>query len=106
MRPRFDWADVLAGQCKAVKLPAPHREFRPWKDRRFRLDLAWPEILLYAECDGGEWSQGRHGRGAGMRSDCEKQNHLAMEGWTGFRFTGTMVKDGAALAVLEQAFIQ
>lgn len=103
---RFDWADVLAGQCRTVRLPAPQREYRPWKDRRFRIDLAWPEMMLYAECDGSEWTHGRHGRGAGMRADCEKGNRLALEGWTGFRFVGSQVKDGTALAVLERAFVQ
>lgn len=101
--PRFDYADELAQQCALIKLPMPTREYRPWTDRRFRLDLAWLDRLIFAECDGGEWVQGQHSRGQGMIDDCYKWNRLTLDGWTGFRFCGTQVKDGSALTVLETA---
>jgi len=102
--PRLDLADVLHGQIRALRLPDPVRELRPFADRRFRLDLAWVDRLLFAEVDGGEWMGGRHGRGAGMARDCEKWNRLTAEGWTGFRFTGSMVRSGEAVNFLEQVF--
>ena len=98
-----DLADLLAFQCRAANLPYPVREYKFHTIRRWRFDLCWLEWLLFAEVDGGEWTVGRHARGAGMALDCEKWNTAMLEGWTGFRFTGSMVKDGRALFVLEQA---
>jgi len=101
MAKRFDWADDLAFQCKAIRLPAPVREFRPFADRKWRLDLCWPTRLLFVECDGGEFVRGIRGRHGGAR-DCEKWNRLTAEGWAGFRFVGSQIKSGAALQFIER----
>lgn len=102
MSGRLDYADVLAQQTRALRLPLPQREFRFHPKRRWRLDLAWPERLLFVECDGGEFVRGsrRHG-GA---NDCEKANAAVLAGWTPLRFTGSQIQSGAAIAVLEQVF--
>lgn len=51
---RFDYADTLLLHIRAERLPEPVREFPALAPRRkFRLDLAWPDRLLFAECDGG-----------------------------------------------------
>ena len=100
---RLDLADTLLQQIILAHLPVPLREFRPWKDRRFRIDLTWPDYLLFAEVDGGEWIHGQHGRGQGMIDDCWKWNRLTLEGWTGLRFAGTQVRDGSALQTIEKA---
>ena len=97
------YTDNLIFQCKLAGLPAPTPELRFHPVRKWRLDLAWPEQRLFAEVDGGTWVGGRHNRGAGYERDCEKLNSACLEGWRGFRFTTAMVKDGRALAVLEQA---
>ena len=99
---RLDLADTLLAQIVAVGLPQPVREFRPFADRRFRIDLAWPDQLIFAEVDGAEWTYGRHSRGAGMQTDCEKWNRLTLEDWIGFRFTGSQVRNGYALRTIEQ----
>ena len=103
---RLDLADTLLRQIMLAKLPIPQRELRPWTDRRFRLDLAWPDRLMCAEVDGGEWIAGQHGRGQGMIDDCTKANRLVLEGWAVFRFCGTQVRDGSALTVLERALTE
>lgn len=95
---RFDWADVLAQQIRAMQLPEPQREYRFDPTRRWRLDLAWPDRLVYLEADGGEYVRGsrRHG-GA---NDCQKQNAAVLAGWTPFRVTGSMIRSGEAIDLL------
>ena len=105
-RPRFDWADTLAGQIHVLALPEPFREFRVVASRKWRFDLAWPTLRIACEIDGSEWTHGRHGRGNGMQSDCEKLNAALLAGWRPFRFVGSQVKSGYALAVLEQVLRQ
>jgi very-short-patch-repair endonuclease len=100
----FDYADFLNQHLRALKLPAAVREYRPFPDRRFRLDLAWPDRLLFVECDGGEHIIGRHNRAAGMASDCEKLALLTLDGWRGFRFLGSQVTSGFAVQMLERWF--
>ena len=98
-----DWADVLAFHIRALNLPAPAREHHPFADRKFRLDLSWPDRWLFAECDGGEWTHGRHGRGRGMQTDCEKWNLLTLAGWRGLRFVGSQIRSGYAIEIIERA---
>ncbi len=93
----------LVFQCKAAGLPEPTAEYRFHPVRKWRMDLAWPERQLYCEVDGGTWVGGRHNRGTGYEKDCEKLNTAAVMGWRGLRVTTGMVKDGRALAALEQA---
>ena len=98
-----DLANTLHLHIRAFGLPLPVREHRPFLDRRFRCDLAWPDRKLAVEVDGGELLHGRHNRAQGMASDCEKQNLLVLEGWACLRFTGQQVKSGMALPVVVQA---
>lgn len=111
---------VLALQMTGADLPEPEREYR-WaahlvglgrglrkrleaaglKDWRF--DFAWPHALLAVEVEGGTWSKGRHVRGQGYASDCEKYNAAQLHGWTVLRFTTEQVMDGRALATIERA---
>lgn len=101
---RFDLADSLHQQVRARRLPEAQRDYHALLPRKFKCDLAWPAIRLCVEVDGGELMQGRHSRAAGMASDCEKQNLLVLAGWKTLRFTGGMVRSGAAIAFLERWF--
>jgi len=92
----------LDRQCQAAHLPIPIREHRFAPPRRFRFDFAWPEYQLAAEVDGAVWTGGRHARGAGIESDCEKFNLAIVNGWKVCRFTVGMVADGRALNTLER----
>lgn len=98
---RFDWADTLAFQIRAAGLPEPEREQRLLKPRMFRTDLCWRSLRIFAECDGSEWAMGRHSRGYGMNADNEKWDMLARQGWAGYRFTGSQVKSGYALNMMQ-----
>lgn len=88
----------LVDDLAAAGLPVPVREFRFWPGRRFRFDLAWPDRMLAAECEGGAFSGGRHTTGAGMTGDNEKYNEATLRGWKVLKFTPPMIrtKRGAA----------
>lgn len=90
--------------CQLSQLPAPVREHRFAAPRRWRFDYAWPERRLALEIEGGTWTGGRHVRGQGYERDCEKYNAAALAGWTVLRVTTAMVRDGRALALLQEAF--
>jgi len=92
----------LDQQCKAAGLPEPIREYRFCATRKFRFDYAWEFLKLAAEVDGSIWTGGRHSRGAGIESDCEKVNLAVELGWQVCRFTTSMVADGRALNTLQR----
>jgi very-short-patch-repair endonuclease len=104
---KTDLADLLAMQISGLRLPRGVREYEgAIPGRRFRLDLAWPTLKMCCEVDGGDRMQGRHNRAQGMAADCEKANLLTLAGWKVFRFTGSQVKSGAAIAFLERVFLE
>jgi len=92
--------EQLALRIKATGLPAPVREYKFAPKRRFRADFAWPDRKILAEVEGGTWSGGRHVRGKGYESDCEKYSIAAMLGYRVLRFTTAMVRDGRAIGLL------
>jgi len=99
MSARFDYAETLLFQLKALGLPLPEREYQPFTDRKFRLDCAWPARKLFAECDGGEHLRAVARRHGGA-TDCLRWNLLTLAGWTGFRFVGSQVTSGYAIEIL------
>jgi very-short-patch-repair endonuclease len=94
---------TLALHMKAAGIPAPEREFRFHPPRRWRLDFAWPNLMLAVEVEGGTFSGGRHIRGKGFAQDFEKYNQAALDGWKVLRFTGDMIKSGEALQTIQRA---
>jgi Uncharacterized protein conserved in bacteria len=95
--------DELAAHITYAGLPPPEREYRFAPPRRYRADFAWPDRRVIAEVEGGTYSGGRHVRPKGYENDCNKYNLAALGGWRVFRFTGGMVRDGSALATIEEA---
>lgn len=93
----------LALYIRVNELPAPEREFRPDKKRRWRFDFAWPARMVALEVEGGIWTGGRHTTGAGFQKDCEKYNEAALRGWKVIRVTGDHVDDGSAIDWLRRA---
>ena len=87
------------------------REYKPFSDRKFRVDFAFLPQKIAVEVEGeghkirvtGKWVPGRHLRSAGFRADIEKYNRLALEGWKLIRVTAAMIKSGAAIIVIEKA---
>lgn len=95
--------EKLLFQIRAIKLPEPVREFRFHDTRRWRADFCWPDARLLVEVEGMHWAGGRHTRGAGFDSDCEKYAEAALAGWLVIRCTGTHIKSGEALEWIRRA---
>ena len=91
----------MALQIRAAGLPVPVREHRFHPSRRWRFDFAYPDEKIAIEIEGGVWIGGRHTRGSGFTSDCEKYNEAARLGWRVFRLTGEMIRNGYGLRLLE-----
>ena len=79
------------------RVPVPMEEFRFSPVRRYRFDFAWEPEKVAVEVEGGVWVRGRHTRGKGYESDCEKYNLAQRLGWLVLRYTPEMVKDGRAI---------
>ena len=64
-----------------LRAPEPIREllvFAP--PRKYRFDLAWPDLKIACEVDGGTWISGRHNRGSSIAKDYEKLNLAVVNG--------------------------
>ncbi len=99
--------ETLALHIRASSIPAgnePRREYPFHATRKFRFDFCWPSIMLAVEVDGGTWKKSRHTTAKGFEKDCEKLNAAALDGWMVLRFTTDMVKSGAAIITIEEAF--
>lgn len=95
--------DALAKQIRDEGLPDPTREFRFHPRRMWRLDFAWPDLLVGCEVMGATWSGGRHVRPEGYEKDAEKANTAAVMGWLILRVTTPMIKDGRAIEAIVAA---
>jgi very-short-patch-repair endonuclease len=95
--------DRLAWQMRMAGVLTPEREVALIPKRRFRADFCWRVQRLVCEVDGGTFVSGRHSRGMGQASDCEKRNLLVLAGWRVLSVTTLHVRDGSALAWIEQA---
>jgi hypothetical protein len=61
--------------------------------RKFRFDIAIPEMLLAIEYEGLNSAKSGHTTMSGYTSDCTKYNLAAKEGWTVLRYTMINYKD-------------
>ncbi len=93
----------LLRDIRAVGLPEPVREYPFAAPRKYRADFCYPEHRLLIEVEGGVYSDGRHTRGTGYTEDARKYNLAILLGFRVLRFTGEMVRDGTAVAVIEEA---
>ncbi len=100
---RVKFEVMFLTQLRAVKLPAPEREWKFHPTRDWRFDMAWPALKIAVEIDGGIWSSGRHVRGYGYEEDCIKMAEAYLLGWTVYRFSTGQVKKGIAIGFLERA---
>jgi very-short-patch-repair endonuclease len=92
---------ILTAELKRAGITAPEQEVRFHPKRRWRFDLAWPEIKLAVEVEGGVWTNGRHSRGKGFTEDCVKYNSAVELGWRVLRFTTEQVEQGEAVPTIK-----
>ena len=69
------------------------REYKFSPKTRHRADFYLPQYNCLIEIEGGIWSGGRHGRGAGYIKDCDKYNLATTLGYKLLRFTTQHVQD-------------
>lgn len=105
--PRTSLEDELMRQIILAGIEPPKREY-PYRlmiggSRRWRADMAWPDMRLVVEVEGGTWAQGRHNRATGYAADCEKYNAAQIGGVIVLRFTGEHVASGYAVTEIARA---
>ncbi len=93
--------NTLLFQIKALNLPKPVIEYKFHPTRRWRFDIAWPELMLAVEVEGGTWGKSRHTTGSGFEADCLKYAEAMKLGWNVYRTTGDMIKSGYAIETIE-----
>jgi hypothetical protein len=92
---RNGWEALMLRLCAQHGLPEPVPNHAVEVNGRTRyLDLAWPEILVFAEFDG----RGPHSIGAVFDDDRARQNELTALCWIPFRFTAANVRRDAEAA--------
>ena len=92
--------DTFAFHLKAHGIPF-EREFRFNPERRWRADFfIEPDVLV--EIEGGVYTGGRHTRGRGFTSDCEKGNDAVLRGYRYLRFTTEHVTKGLAIEMVQR----
>lgn len=110
---------LLAKQIRYVKLPEPVREYRFAAEhvglgpglrqrlafqqlRDWRFDFAWPDRRFAVEVEGVTEHGGRHQQIGGFIGDIEKYHAALSLGWTVYRTTGTLIKSGATISLIEK----
>lgn len=97
----------LAGHLTVMGLN-PFEQFKFHPERKWRLDFAWPDVLVGVELDGGIFAAenggtaGKHARGAGRCADMEKRNAAAELGWLILNYGPPHVREGTAALQIER----
>ena len=86
-------AELLARWLVFHGLPAPVLEHKFHPHRKWRIDLAWPELKLAVEIEGGVFTRGRHVRPVGFLRDIEKYNTANVLGWSLLRVVPSQVEE-------------
>lgn len=73
--------DLLVALLKQEGLTGFKRQFAFNKPRKHLADIAFVELGVLIEVEGGLWVYGRHNRPQGFMDDCEKYNAAAIKGY-------------------------
>lgn len=87
-------AATVAEWCEEYGWPAPVNEYRFAPPRRWKFDVAWPDLRVAIEFQGGIHSRGRHVRAKGFAGDCEKLSTAASLGWRVMPVTYAQMRKG------------
>ena len=112
---------MLLRQIADAGLPEPETEILFHPERKWRLDIGWPDRKLAIAVQGAVWGPqvrchrcgvvvrkmskagksvpvreagGRHVRGDGFEKDCEKYSQAALLGWRVLPVTPKMIQSG------------
>jgi len=96
---------AILTQIKMYGLPEPETQAKIIPGRKWKWDLAWPSKRLAVEIQGGIWTGGKHGRGAGIVKDMDKLNAATLAGWRVLQFANTHIRSGKAVALIEKAIL-
>lgn len=104
--PQKDVPAGIAAQLVRNGLPEPRPEHRFHDTRKWRFDLAWPELMVAFEYEGGTWSRkSRHTSARGYRDDAVKYSTAAILKWCVVRATADMVESGLAVDLITEALV-
>jgi very-short-patch-repair endonuclease len=95
--------DRFFAELRRAGIAVPAEEVRFHDARRYRFDFAWPAERLALEVDGGIWTWGAHGRGAGIERDQDKTNLAAALGWRVMRTTPRKLCKPVTIALIRLA---
>ena len=69
-------------------------------ERLWRSDIAWPDVKIALEIDGGTWNYGRHNRSSSILQDMEKGNGYSERNWIVFHTPWDWLKNMKKRAAL------
>jgi very-short-patch-repair endonuclease len=100
-KPLSPGEEAMALHLKAHNIPF-EREVKFYPLRNWKVDFLLRDNSIIIEVEGGVWQQGRHSRGKGFESDCEKYNRATIMGYQVLRYSTAQVESGMAIGdVLE-----
>lgn len=98
------YLDQLAFQIRAFRHPTPEREVLFHPTRKWRMDLAWPDLKVAVEYQGGIFSrQASHSSTANIMRDQEKANEAQLHGWILIYANAKTVTSGQAVDWVNRA---
>lgn len=104
-----DTESLIENACalikKKVSIPF-RREYKFDPTRRWKFDIAWPELMVAVEIHGGVYDRGPRGRGRhvrpeGFMKDREKMNKAIQLGWRVFEYGTAQVNEDMAIQVAD-----
>lgn len=96
-------ARAFMALCEQRGLPKPTPEYAFAAPRKWRFDFSYPTERVALEVEGGFWTGGAHARGKHARSDMEKYNTAALNGWRVLRTTPEQLCTAETIALLSLA---
>lgn len=104
-KPTHDYKGDFLNDLHLAGLPAPVKEFRFHKKRKWPWDFCYPDQMIAIEYQGGTYMQGKSGHSNvdGLERDYEKFTEGSLLGWTIILINAKTVKNGKALEWVERA---
>jgi hypothetical protein len=122
--PPSDLERDMAFRLARLSVPPWQRDYVFHPSRKWELDFAWPDLLIYVSVEGGI-SKSSHrtvaniykkmvingrvvrvkvGEKDGYSDDLEKHTEAAILGWLGVRVSRRMIESGLATELVRRAF--